>query len=62
MTKREVALIQAKVDLFARWEIEELEVARKCEDKDEADEHYVEAMKCGSSATALRNILIELGF
>lgn len=62
MTKKEVALIQAKVDLFARWELEELAVARKCEDRVEADEHYTEALKCGSSATALRNILIELGF
>ena len=62
MTRKEVSLIQAKADLFAQWEMEEIEAARKCEDGDEADEHYVEAMKCSSSASALRNILIELGF
>lgn len=62
MTKKEVALILAKADLFEQWEKEEIKFARHCADKDEADEHYVEAMKCGSSASALRNILIELGF
>lgn len=62
MNKSELALIRAKADLFARWEKEELESARKCKDKDEADEHYIEAIKCGSSATSLRNILIDLGY
>lgn len=62
MTKKEVALIQAKVDQFEKWEMEEVELARRCLDADEKKEHYLEATKCGSSATALRNILIELGF
>lgn len=62
MTKKEVALIQAKVDEFEKWEEEERALARKCFDREEVDEHFVEAMKCSASACALRNILIELGF
>ena len=62
MTKREVALIQSKVDQFEKWEAEELKLARQCVDADDAKEHYIEATKCGSSACALRNILVELGF
>lgn len=62
MTKKEVALIQAKVDLFDKWEAEEIKLARQCADADEAKDHYMEAIKCGSSASALRNILVELGF
>ena len=61
MTKREVAFIQAKVDLFEQWEMEERHAALKCVDKDEAEQHYVESVKCGSAADALRNILFELG-
>ena len=62
MTKQEVAFIQAKVDMFTQWENEEISAARRCQDADEAQDHYLEAIKCGSAGDALRNILIEMGY
>lgn len=62
MTKIEISLIQEKADLFENWANEEIRIARQCVDADEADQHYIEATKCLSSASALRNILVELGF
>ena len=62
MTRSEISLIRSKADFFEKWAVEESKLARQCFNRVEADEHFVEAIKFSSSASALRNILIELGY
>lgn len=60
MTKKERAYIQAKANRFGKWYEEEIKEARKAQDAEETEEHYVQARMNSAIQNALENLLAEL--